>query len=164
MRPLTQVLLVTLQGHLYNAHLLLIVVVEWIPIHSTPYFTSYSFTESIVSIPSTVAIAEHCFYHSVCVVSLLIDIIQRQYQLWSGYQLTLKAVHTVVWLSWSLEPKAVIHCGPGIISHSVDTLDTCAGASTFTPDLGVVSKYLLGSNHAKLPLNGVPTVVSQFLQ
>ena len=49
------------------------------------------------------------------------------------------------------------------LKHSVDTLDTCVGTNIFTPDLGVITKYLLVIDCAKLPLDGVSTVVSQNL-
>ena len=105
--------------------MLLIIVVEWIAIHSTPYLTSYHFTTSILSVPST-----SCNSH--CSLALLI-----------------------------IEPKAVVHCSLGIISHSVDTLDTCVEATSLAPDLGVIATYLLAIDHAKLPLDGVSPVVSQ---
>ena len=66
--------------------MLLIIASEWISIHSTPYHTSYKFHIGILSSLSTVAIIRHYSYHSMCVVSLLIDNDQhqRQFILWFG--------------------------------------------------------------------------------
>ena len=52
----------------------------------------------------------------------------------------------------------------GSFSHSVGTLDTRVGANKLTPDLGVISTYILVIDHAELPLDKVSTVVSQNLQ
>jgi hypothetical protein len=94
--------------------------------------------------PSTVAIAGHCFDLSMCVVSLLLDVICRQ-------------CSTAVWISIDTEgglilrsgpidliPKAVVHCGPDpnqSLNHvTVDTLDAHVKTDAVTPYFGVVQE------------------------
>ena len=64
-----------------------------------------------------------------------------------------------------IEPKAVVHCGPGIIKYSVDTLDTHVGANNITHtrpwchcNISIVI------DRAELPLDGVSTAVSRNLR
>ncbi|SPC68023.1 uncharacterized protein UHOD_12211 [Ustilago sp. UG-2017b] len=80
-----------------------------------------------------------CAFRPMTIASIV-----ARFTLWSG--------------SLDLILNAVVHCGPGINNHSVDTLDTHVDASTFTPDLGVISRNLLDIDHAKLPLDGVSPV------